>query len=60
MVRKIDALATNPRPRGVGKLAGEDGILRVRIGEFRILYRIEDAALLVLIIRVGHRREVYR
>ena len=58
--RKIEKLATNPRPSGVKKLAGEDGLWRVRVGDYRIIYRIEDDRLVVLVIRIGHRREVYR
>jgi len=57
----IDGLAVNPRPPGAQVLQGEDAsILRIRVGDYRILYTIEDKALLVLIIRTGHRRDVYR
>jgi mRNA interferase RelE/StbE len=57
----IDSLAVNPRPPGAQALQGEDAsILRIRVGDYRILYTIEDKALLVLVIRVGHRRDVYR
>ncbi|MFC1611288.1 type II toxin-antitoxin system RelE/ParE family toxin [Myxococcota bacterium] len=58
--KKIQKLATNPRPSGVKKLAGEDGFWRVRVGDYRIIYSIEDDRLVVLVIRVRHRREVYR
>jgi mRNA interferase RelE/StbE len=57
---RIDALAENPRPPGVEKLEGADDLYRVRAGDHRIVYRIEDKRLLVLVIRIGHRREVYR
>jgi mRNA interferase RelE/StbE len=60
LAQKIDALATDPRPRGSKVLKGGDGQLRVRVGDFRILYRVDDAARLVLVVKVGHRREVYR
>ncbi len=51
----------NPRPCGAQALQGEDAsILRIRVGECRILYTIEDKALLVLVIKVGHRRDVCR
>jgi mRNA interferase RelE/StbE len=60
IARAIDGLASDPRPRGAVKLAGEDGLWRVRAGDYRIIYSVEDGALLVLIIRIGHRREVYR
>jgi mRNA interferase RelE/StbE len=56
----IDGLATNPRPVGATRLKGPDDITRIRVGDYRILYRVLDERLLVLVIRVGHRREVYR
>ncbi|MEX2548540.1 MAG: type II toxin-antitoxin system RelE/ParE family toxin [Chloroflexota bacterium] len=58
--RVIDALAEDPRPRGASLLSGPGGTWRVRIGEFRVLYEIQDVRLLVLVVRVGHRREIYR
>lgn len=57
---KIRALAEDPRPNGVEKLTGDDGIFRVRVGDYRILYTIEDAELVILVVRIRHRREVYR
>ena len=60
LVKKIRALGANPRPRGVKKLAGEEGVYRVRAGDYRILYQIRDAALVVLVVHLGHRRDVYR
>jgi mRNA interferase RelE/StbE len=56
---RIDALCEEPRPSGCKKLAGSD-YWRIRIGDYRVLYSIEDAKLTVLVVRVGHRREVYR
>jgi mRNA interferase RelE/StbE len=57
----IDALAEEPRPPGVKKLTStEQGTYRIREGDYRIVYDIEDDILLVLVVRVGHRREVYR
>jgi len=58
--RKIDALAQDPRPAGVKKLEGEADVYRVRAGNFRIIYRIEDRKLLILVLLVGDRRDVYR
>jgi len=58
--RKIDALAQDPRPAGVKKLEGEADIYRVRDENFRIIYRIEDRKLLILVLLVGDRRDVYR
>lgn len=56
----IDLLARTPRPPGVEKLQGQESRYRVRVGEYRIIYQIEDRVLLVLVVRVGHRREIYR
>ena len=59
IARRIDRLAREPRADAV-KLRGADDIWRVRVGDYRVLYRIEDARLVVLIIRIGHRRDVFR
>ena len=56
----IEALALDPRPRGSVQLAGGDGEWRVRVGDYRIVYDIEDDELVILVLRVGHRREIYR
>ena len=57
---KVDALATEPRPRGVVKLSGKDSLYRIRAGNYRIIYSIQDKQLLVLAIDIGYRRDVYR
>jgi mRNA interferase RelE/StbE len=59
MVAKISTLAENPRPLGAEKLSGADKF-RLRQGDYRILYEIVDATLIVTIVRIGNRREVYR
>lgn len=59
VVDRIQGLGTNPRPPGCEKLAGGERY-RVRQGNYRILYIVHDADLLVVVIKVGHRREVYR
>lgn len=56
----IDDLASDPRPRGVAKLSGEDDLFRIRAGDYRVVYSIRDRELLVLVVRIGHRRDVYR
>ncbi len=56
---KIQALAGNPRPAGCEKLSGHDKY-RIRQGNYRILYTIEDDVLVVTVIRIGDRRDVYR
>jgi len=57
---KIDALANDPRPKGCKKLEAAGSIYRIRSGDYRILYQIKDKALIVLIIRIGNRKDVYR
>ena len=59
IARRIDRLAEDPRADAV-KLRGTDDIWRVRVGDHRVLYRIDDDRLVVLVIRIGHRRDVYR
>jgi len=56
----IDLLADNPRPPGGDAVAGEDSVYRVRVGDYRIVYEIIDARLVIHVVRVGHRRDVYR
>jgi mRNA interferase RelE/StbE len=53
-------LGDNPRPPGCAKLKGEDDLWRIRVGDYRVVYTIEDDKLLVLVVRVAHRKEVYR
>jgi mRNA interferase RelE/StbE len=57
---RIEALAKNPRPPGAKRLQGKVPYLRIRAGDYRVVYHIRDDRLLVLIVMVGHRREVYR
>ncbi len=59
IVTKIHGLSVEPRPPGCEKLSSHD-LYRVRQGNYRILYTVHDADLLVVIITIGHRREVYR
>lgn len=59
IVTRIGALADNPRPVGAEKLSGDDKY-RIRQGDYRILYEIVDANLIVTVVRIGNRREVYR
>lgn len=56
----IDALAENPRPTGCQPLQGVSGAYRVRVGDFRILYQIEDDRLIVLVTDIGSRGQIYR
>ena len=57
---KINNLADDPRPSGVVKLSGEKDLYRIRGGNYRIVYSIQDARLLILIVKIGHRKDVYR
>lgn len=59
VVARIQTLATDSRPQGCEKLSGQD-LYRVRQGDYRILYTVNDAALLVVVYKIGHRRDVYR
>ena len=59
IVAKVLALEDNPRPLGFQKLQGHDGY-RIRIGDYRVLYLIDDQSRTVEITAVGHRRDVYR
>ncbi len=56
---KISGLAANPRPHGAQKLSGEDRC-RLRQGDWRIIYAIDDPGRRVLVVKIGHRKEVYR
>ena len=57
---KINGLAANPRPSGCRKLHGYKDLWRIRVGQYRVVYTIRDDELLVLVVRVAHRRDVYR
>ncbi len=56
----IELLAEEARPSGAKNLVGGEGVWRVRTGDYRIVYEIQDDVLLVLVVAVGHRRDVYR
>ena len=60
VIAAIQLLAKNPRPSGCRKLAGTDNDWRIRVGDYRIVYEIDDTAREVYVNRVRHRREVYR
>ncbi|MHB1157998.1 MAG: type II toxin-antitoxin system RelE family toxin [Phycisphaerales bacterium] len=60
VIRLLEALAEEPRPGGVVKLAGDDNLWRVRIGDYRVVYEIHDKRLVILVVKVGHRKDVYR
>lgn len=61
ILNRLDGLMMDPRPNGVEKLAGSDvPRYRVRVGDYRIVYRIDDQVLTVLVLNVGDRKEIYR
>ena len=60
ILAKIESLAGNPRPVGVIKLHGQKNLWRLRAGDFRVIYAIDDFAKLVDVSIIRHRREVYR
>ena len=60
ILQTVSILETNPRPPGTRKIKGRDDVWRIRTGDYRILYAIEDDRLVVLVLNIGHRREVYR
>lgn len=60
LVRSIRRLVDDPRPRGCRKLHGSLDTYRIRVGYYRVVYAIDDGRLLVLVIKLGHRKDIYR
>ena len=60
VVRAVEGLRLNPFPAGVRKLSGAEHTYRIRIGSYRIIYSVYTSRLIIEVIRVGHRRDVYR
>lgn len=60
VVEKIQALAKNPHPTGSVKLRGAPDLYRIRHADYRIIYEVINGELIILVIKIGHRREVYR
>jgi mRNA interferase RelE/StbE len=58
IVPRIEALAADPRPAGIKQLA--KGIFRLRVGNYRVIYQVREESVLVLVLKVGHRKDVYR
>jgi mRNA interferase RelE/StbE len=59
VVSAILSLAENPLPRGARKLQGYEDVFRIRVGSFRVLYSVENTRLIILILKIGHRRNIY-
>lgn len=60
VIRVIQRLSADPRPAGCRKLSGYDDVFRIRVGRFRILYTLEDRRIVVIVLKVGDRKDVYR
>lgn len=60
ILEKVQSLAENPYPRGTRKLKGSEHTYRIRIGEYRVVYTVRTTVLTIEVIRVGHRKEIYR
>ncbi len=60
IARKIDALRKDPRPQGVKLLHGDERFYRLRVGDYRVIYAIEGRRLVILVIKIGHRKDVYK
>ncbi len=56
----LEVLADNPRPAGCVKLRGDDNLWRIRVGDYRVVYEIHDKRLLVIVLVIAHRKDVYR
>jgi mRNA interferase RelE/StbE len=60
IVGEVEALANNPRPRGVVKLARHEDLWRIRVGDYHIVYEIRDNRLVILVLRLAHRKDVFQ
>ena len=60
VLRAIQLLTTDPAPPGSRRIRGYDNVFRIRVSTYRILYRVAGKHLLIIILKVGHRREIYR
>ena len=60
IVESIQVLSVTPYPDGCRKLAGEESTYRIRQGNYRIIYEVEGKKLIVLILKIGHRKDIYR
>lgn len=60
VLRLITTLRSDPRPPGCRKLSGYEDVFRVRVGRYRVLYSVEDRRLVVIVLKVGDRKDVYR
>lgn len=59
LVNAMTDLETDPRPHGVKALQGQHGLLRIRVGDYRIIYEVRDTELVIVVVTLGHRSKVY-
>lgn len=59
VARKVMELATVPRPRGCRQLTGQADVYRIRVGVYRVIYSIEDRRIVVVVLKLGHRKDIY-
>jgi mRNA interferase RelE/StbE len=60
IIRAVESLGTDPFPTGHKKLSGSQKAYRIRVGDYRIIYEVHGSVLLIEVVRVGHRRDVYQ
>jgi mRNA interferase RelE/StbE len=60
VIRAMLPLTEEPHPRGSRKLSGYDDVFRIRVGRFRLLYSVSERRLVILVLKIGHRKDVYR
>lgn len=60
IIRSIESLSEDPRPPMASKLTGHEDFYRIRVGDYRVVYEVEDDRLVVLVLRVAHRKDAYR
>ncbi len=60
ILRAVSLLARDPRPDGCRKMSSYDDIYRIRVGNYRVIYEIDGKQIVVIILKIGHRREIYR
>ena len=60
IIQSVESLSDQPRPPGSRKLSGSDSTYRIRIGNYRVIYEIHDEVILIEVVKVGHRKDVYR
>jgi len=60
LVEAIHGLADRPRPHGARKLQGYDDVYRIRVGQYRVVYEVFDDRVIVIVLKVGHRKDIYK